>query len=164
MFFMPVCQENFDSTSTRLILATGLYCAGLVVPQEDLALVAPLDDPWVKHLIYCNDAWSYDKELRTAQETMQDTIPHAIVDCSSVRAFSSVTIVMDEYGVPASAAKRVLVLLQREMEALHQTIAGEVLKKKTTPELQKYIKLLEYQMSGNEFWTNKTLRYKLSQV
>ncbi|KAF7326423.1 Aristolochene synthase in complex with 12,13 Difluorofarnesyl diphosphate [Mycena venus] len=145
-----------------LITATALYCAGLVVPQEDMALVAPLDDIWVKHLIYCNDAWSYDKELRTAQETNPEAITKTSADCSSVQAFSSVSIIMEKAGITASAAKRVLVFLQREMEAFHENVASEVLAKKATPEVQRYIKILEYQMSGNELWTSQTLRYNFS--
>jgi aristolochene synthase len=74
---------------------------------------------------------------------------------------TAVSILMGMTGVTADAAKHTLICLAREMEALHESVASEVLAKKATPELQKYIKMLEYQMSGNENWSNMTSRYTM---
>ncbi|KAK7046186.1 Aristolochene synthase in complex with 12,13 Difluorofarnesyl diphosphate [Favolaschia claudopus] len=142
-------QENIGLKA--LITATGLYCTRLAIPTTDLAVTEPLDDIYMKHLIYGNDAWSYDKELKTAQETCGTAL--------DVQAFSSISTLMNASGMTARSAKRVLVFLQREMELLFGEVAEAVLTRRDTPELQSYIKMLEFQMSGSELWATETLRY-----
>ncbi|KAJ7274038.1 Aristolochene synthase in complex with 12,13 Difluorofarnesyl diphosphate [Mycena rebaudengoi] len=137
------------------LTATGLYCTGLTLPEEDMALVAQLNDIWVKQIIYCNDAWSYDKEEAARKANMDGGVPNGSMGATAV------SILMGMTGVTADAAKHTLICLAREMEALHESVASEVLAKKATPELQKYIKMLEYQMSGNENWSNMTSRYTM---
>ncbi|KAK7000163.1 Aristolochene synthase in complex with 12,13 Difluorofarnesyl diphosphate [Favolaschia claudopus] len=134
-----------------IITATGLYCTGLTIPMTDLAVAESLHEICMNHIVYGNDAWSYDKELKKAQET---------ADHGPVQAFSSVSSLMDASGgITSRCAKRVLVFLQREMEVLFAERSDEVLRTKDTPEMRRYIKMLEYQMSGSELWGTKTLRY-----
>ncbi|KAK6984773.1 Aristolochene synthase in complex with 12,13 Difluorofarnesyl diphosphate [Favolaschia claudopus] len=142
-------QENIGLKA--LITATGLYCIRLAIPTTDLAVTEPLDDIYTKPLIYGNDAWSYDKELKTAQETCGSTL--------EVQTFSSISTLMNASGMTARSAKRVLVFLQREMEFSFGEAAEAVLPRRDSPELQRYIKMLEYQMSGSELWATETLRY-----
>ncbi|KAK7042880.1 Aristolochene synthase in complex with 12,13 Difluorofarnesyl diphosphate, partial [Favolaschia claudopus] len=134
----------------QIITATGLYCTRLTIPVTDLAVAESLHEICMNHIVYGNDAWSYDKELKKAQETALE---------AELQAFSSVSSLMDACGITSRSAKRVLVFLQREMEVLFTERSDEVLRMKDTPEMRRYIKMLEYQMSGSELWGTKTLRY-----
>ncbi|KAK7012986.1 hypothetical protein R3P38DRAFT_3581449 [Favolaschia claudopus] len=146
--------RNFD-IGGPLITATGLYCIDtqLVLPPTDLAVTNQLHEMYMKHIIYGNDAWSYDKELKTAQET---AAAEEVNPATPVQAFSSISA-----GITARSAKRLLVFLQREMEVLfEEAVRGVLCQKGRDPlEMRRFIKMLEYQMSGSELWATETLRY-----
>jgi hypothetical protein len=145
--------EIWELTSlSRLIVSMGLYCNGLVLRQDD-PLLSHLKHIWVCHVIYCNDAWSYDKEARAARAAADDS--EATIPCSAV------TILMRETGLPPSAAKRMLIYFAREMELLFKDEVNHLLRVTATPELHKYTTILEYQMSGNEVWSQMTKRYNM---
>lgn len=122
---------------------------GLVLSNEDRALLEPLDRIWFRHVSVINDVWSYDKEVRASQQSTEE----GAVLCSSVAIMSC------ETRVPAIAAKRTLTHLCREWELQHETLAYEILQKDDRPAIRQYIRGLEHQMSGNEVWSTFTKRY-----
>ncbi|KAH8825746.1 isoprenoid synthase domain-containing protein [Flagelloscypha sp. PMI_526] len=149
---MEYMDWRVNDVGSPLIVSMGLYCNALVFRDDD-PILSRLRHIWEHHVIYCNDAWSYDKEVRAAQAVADDL--NATIPCSGV------TILMRETGLPASAAKRMLIYFAREMEILFKKEVDSLLRETPTPELQKYVKILEYQMSGNEVWSQVTKRYNI---
>ncbi|KAH8806873.1 isoprenoid synthase domain-containing protein, partial [Flagelloscypha sp. PMI_526] len=149
--FKEYMPWRIDDVGGPLIGSIGLYCSGLILPQDE-PLLSNLEHIWARHTVFCNDAWSYDKEVLAAQTVTND--PQATFQCSAV------AILMREIGISANAAKRILVMLAREMETSFKQEVDNVLARQSSPELQKYVKILEYQMSGNEIWSCLTNRYK----
>ncbi|KAK3177971.1 hypothetical protein OEA41_000103 [Lepraria neglecta] len=74
---------------------------------------------------------------------------------------SSVQIMAHESDLSIAASKRVLWILCREWESVHQQLVakreGDL--KKASPAVLDYMKGLEYQMSGNTQWSHTTKRY-----
>lgn len=125
------------------------FSMGLRISPEDLALARPADMNCSKHLSVVNDIWSFEKELLASKTAHEE----GGILCTSVATFAT------EADLPIPSAKRVLYWLCREWESRHVELVDEVLAKRDTPELRQYLKGLEYQMSGNEFWSRTTLRY-----
>ena len=125
------------------------FSMGLKISAADLESAPPVDMNCSKHLSVINDIWSFEKELLASQTA------HAEGGflCTGVATFAN------EAEVSVQAAKRVLYSLCREWEVRHLELVREVLAKRDTPELRLYLKGLEYQMSGNEYWSRTTLRY-----
>ncbi|GAB1318225.1 carbonyl reductase (NADPH-dependent) ari1 [Madurella fahalii] len=132
-----------------LLAALMRFSMGLSMSAEDLEIARPADMNCSKHLSIINDIWSYDKELLTSQKAHEE----GGVLCTGVATFA------DEADLSVDAAKRVLYWLCREWEMRHAELVHEILARRDTPELRQYLKGLEYQMSGNEFWSRTTLRY-----
>jgi len=143
------CRMFADRTTPRLLAALMRFSMGLRIPPADLALARLVDMNCSKHLSVINDIWSFEKELLASKTAHEE----GGVLCTSVATFAR------EAELSVAAAKRVLYWLCREWEARHAELVRDVLAKRDTPELRAYLKGLEYQMSGNEFWSRTTLRY-----
>ena len=125
------------------------FSMGIKVTPEELEVARPVDLNCSKHLSVINDIWSFEKEL-IASKTLHE---EGGVLCTCVSIFA------DEAQISTDAAKRVLYNLCREWELRHRLLVEKVLAKNDTPTLRAYLKGLEYQMSGNELWSQTTLRY-----
>lgn len=124
----------------------------LKLTDEDIASVLPIEQNYAKHLSVVNDILSWDKEYIQFQEGH----PEGSAICSAVQVLAT------EASLSYSACKRVLWVLCREWEKEHETLVAKRLLSDTEPvsqDLETYIKGLEYQMSGNEYWSLTTLRY-----
>lgn len=121
----------------------------LSLPQEDLDLVRPIDRNCSKHLSIVNDIWSYEKEVIAAQTLHEE----------GGALCSGVAILAKEAEIDIGAAKRVLYQLCREWELKHQSLVAKILAEKDSPVIKTYVRGLEFQMSGNELWSQTTLRY-----
>lgn len=124
----------------------------LHLTAEEISSVQPIEQNCAKHLSILNDILSWDKEYLAAQTGH----PEGSAICSAVQVLS------DEISIPYSAAKRVLWVMCREWEFQHEVLVEKRRQDKSllpTETLLIYIKGLEYQMSGNEFWSKTTLRY-----
>jgi len=74
---------------------------------------------------------------------------------------SAVQVVSNEANLGIPGAKRVLWAMVNEWELVHDQLVEEMI---VSPggcclEVKKYMKGLEYQMSGNEKWSKTTKRY-----
>ncbi|KAK5657382.1 hypothetical protein OQA88_2952 [Cercophora sp. LCS_1] len=132
-----------------LLAALMRFSMGLSMSEEELEIARPADMNCSKHLSIVNDIWSYEKELLASQSAHEE----GGILCTGVATFA------DEADLSVDAAKRVLYLLCREWERRHAELVREILAQRDTPGLRKYLDGLEYQMSGNEFWSRTTLRY-----
>ena len=100
-----------------------------------------------------NDIYSWDREWKVYQEDPTD----------GARPFSAVYILAQETGLSFPACKRLLYSYCRELEIVLKQ-SGKELEQQNKgtlrPDVAKYIKGLEYLMSGIERWSQWTPRYK----
>lgn len=128
------------------------FSMGLHITDEEIKSVEPIEQNCSKHLSVLNDIYSWDKELRASKT--------GHVEGSAI--CSAVKILADEASLTYSGAKRVLLVMCREWEILHDTLTANRQLNSEIPcskDLTAYIKGLEYQISGNEEWSMTTLRY-----
>ena len=116
-----------------------------------MAVARPVERNCSKHISVLNDIYSYDKEVIVAKTGHEE----GGVLCSSVQ------ILAREADIDVVAAKRVLWSMCREWERCHQKLVAKIEEEEqqVSPALGAYLKGLEYQMSGNEKWSESTLRY-----
>lgn len=135
----------------RLLSALMRFSMKLKVTEAELAIIRPVERNCSKHISVVNDIYSYEKELLASQRGHQE----GGVLCSSVPIMGA------EADVGIDAAKRILYVMCREWEAVHLKLVAEIEggKGKGSQPLSAYMKGLEYQMSGNELWSQTTKRY-----
>lgn len=117
--------------------------------EEDLRIAAPVERNCAKHIAVLNDIYSWNKEL-LASETLHH---EGAAICSSVQVLS------EETALNHAAAQRVLWTMCREWESVHRELVREREEIGCKGDLLDYIHGLEYQMSGNERWSESTPRY-----
>ena len=127
------------------------FSMALKVSDKEIAVARPAEQNCSKHLSVVNDIFSYEKELKAAKQLHEE----GGVLCTSVK------IMAEEADVPIEASKRILMTMSREWEACHERIVAKIESgpMKPSPALKSYLKGLEYQMSGNEYWSRTTKRY-----
>lgn len=121
----------------------------LHLTEEDLRIAAPVELNCAKHIAVLNDIYSWKKEL-LASETLHH---EGAAICSSVQVLSETT------ALSYAAAQRVLWTMCREWESVHRQLVAEREDMGCKGDLLDYIHGLEYQMSGNERWSESTPRY-----
>ncbi|KAL8708607.1 MAG: hypothetical protein Q9220_006543 [cf. Caloplaca sp. 1 TL-2023] len=123
----------------------------LHVTQEELDSVVEIERNVSKHLSVVNDIFSWEKEVLASTTGHEE----GSVLCSSVQVMAS------EAEIETAAAKRVLWSMCREWERRHTELEAAKKKEKPPPSeaTLTYIKGLEYQISGNEQWSETTKRY-----
>ena len=131
-----------------LLSALMRFVMKLELTSEELDAVKDVDRNCSKHISVVNDIYSWEKELKQSKESQEE----GSVLCSSVQ------VVSEECNLDIQAAKRVLWSMCREWELVHLALS-EKKKKEARSEVLTYCKGLEYQMSGNEMWSQSTLRY-----
>jgi aristolochene synthase len=101
-----------------------------------------------------NDIYSWDREWKVYQENPID----------GARPFSAIYILSQETGLPYSACRRMMYHYCRELETVLQQSGDDIrsASAEVTPDMKKYIRGLEYLMSGVETWSRWTPRYKES--
>ncbi|KAI1205726.1 Aristolochene synthase [Annulohypoxylon truncatum] len=115
-------------------------------PEEMIAL-KPLEENCSKHLSIVNDIWSYEKEVQASKTGHKE----GSYLCSAVK------VVATETGLSVAATKRVLWHMVREWEMTHEDMCEGL--STGSQAVKDYIRGLEYQMSGNELWSETTPRY-----
>ena len=135
----------------RLLSALMRFSMQLQMSPADLESVRPVERNCSKHISVINDIYSFEKEVAAAKKGHME----GGALCSSVQ------IMADESDLSIAASKRVLWILCREWESVHQQLVakreGDL--KKASPAVLDYMKGLEYQMSGNRQWSHTTKRY-----
>lgn len=98
-----------------------------------------------------NDILSFDKELYLWNRDHKE----------GAKMLNIVNYMSTDAGVSHSSAKRILWVLCREWEIDHQEMVAKAVgcKGGADPTLKKYLKGLEYVLSGNEYWSATTERY-----
>lgn len=129
------------------------YGAKLHLSPSELAQTAALESCAFRFMGVLNDIYSWDREWKVYKEDPTD----------GARPFSAVYILAQETGLSFAACKRLLYSYCRELEIVLKLSAEEIeLENGATlrPDMAKYIKGLEYLMSGIEHWSQWTPRYK----
>lgn len=122
----------------------------LHLTPDELVAMKPLEQNCSKQISVVNDIYSWEKELKASQTAHAE----GAVLCSAVKVLA------DETNLSIAASKRVLWAMTREWELVHDEMVAEQLAGGVRLEVKEYMKGLEYQMSGNEEWSNTTLRYR----
>lgn len=137
--------------ANRLLAALMRYSMALYVTPDELESVEEIERNVSKHLSVVNDIFSWEKEVLASQSGHEE----GSVLCSSVQVMAS------EAEIETAAAKRVLWSMCREWERRHSELEAGYKKRKPAPSqsILTYIKGLEYQISGNEQWSETTKRY-----
>lgn len=135
----------------RLVSALMRFSMQLQLSPAELESVRPVERNCSKNISVVNDIYSFDKEVAAAKNAHKEGGAH----CSSVQ------IMAHESDLTIAASKRVLWVLCREWELVHQRLVakreGDI--KTASPAVSDYMKGLEYQMSGNRDWSHTTTRY-----
>ncbi|KAK1728207.1 hypothetical protein CaCOL14_010293 [Colletotrichum acutatum] len=134
-----------------LLSALMRFSMKLHLSPEDLNSVEDIEINCSKHISVVNDIYSWEKELKASQIGHKE----GSALCSSVAVLAS------ETSLDYSASKRILWIMCREWEILHIQLVTSRLSsgEGCSPDLQAFMKGLEYQMSGNEAWSSITPRY-----
>lgn len=136
----------------RLLSALMRFSMGLKIDKSELAVARPVELNCSKHISVLNDIYSYEKEVLAAKTGHVE----GGALCSSVQ------ILAQEADVDPQASKRILWSMCREWERCHEKLVAQVeqqQQQQASPALRAYMRGLEYQMSGNEMWSQSTLRY-----
>ncbi|KAL4961629.1 Aristolochene synthase [Aspergillus stella-maris] len=132
-----------------LLSALMRFSMALTLTPAELDTVKPLEANCSKQISIVNDICSWEKELRASQTLHQE----GAVLCSAVKVLA------DSTGLTIESAKRVLWVMTREWEGVHETLVATLEEDGCSDAVRLYVKGLEYQMSGNERWSQTTLRY-----
>jgi aristolochene synthase len=99
-----------------------------------------------------NDVYSWEKEWKTYQENKTD----------GAHPFSAIFILAKETGLSYSACKRMMLVYCRELELAFKQSEEDISQNSPPlrPDMIKYMRGLEYLMSGVESWTKWTPRYR----
>lgn len=144
-------DDDFYLLSPSLLAALMRYTMALHITPEELDSVEEIEKNVSKHLSVVNDIFSWEKEVLASRSGHVE----GSALCSSVQVMAA------EAEIETGAAKRVLWSMCREWERRHVELEAAKKKEKPTPSnaVFTYIKGLEYQMSGNEAWSETTKRY-----
>jgi aristolochene synthase len=129
------------------------YGAKLHLSPSELAQTAALESCAFRFMGVLNDIYSWDREWKVYQENPTD----------GARPFSAVYILSQETDLSFAACKRLLYSYCRELEIVLEKSTEEIERQNggtLKPDMAKYIKALEYLMSGIEHWSQWTPRYK----
>ena len=120
---------------------------------SELQQTSALESTAFRFMGVLNDVYSWDKEWKAYQEHSTD----------GAQLFSAVYVLAQETGLPYPACKRLMYKYCRELELVLKKSAAEIRESAggtLRPEMEKYIKSLEYLMSGIELWSQWTPRYR----
>lgn len=117
--------------------------------QTELDEMTALECNAAKHIAVVNDIFSWEKERRASQTGHQEGSSL----CTAVR------ILAEDTGLGIESSKRVLWSMVREWETTHHQMVLEMIERGCSQASRDYIEGLEYQMSGNESWSQTTPRY-----
>ncbi|KAF9870659.1 hypothetical protein CkaCkLH20_11965 [Colletotrichum karsti] len=134
-----------------LLSALMRFSMKLHLSPEQLHSVHEIEMNCSKHISVVNDIYSWEKELLASQNGHEE----GSALCSSVSVLSS------ETNLHFSASKRILWVMCREWELVHEDLVKRRLESQIacSSDLRAFMKGLEYQMSGNEAWSESTPRY-----
>ncbi|KAL8970448.1 MAG: hypothetical protein Q9197_003798 [Variospora fuerteventurae] len=146
-----VQSRIFTDGANRLLAALMRYSMALYVTPDELESVEEIERNVSKHLSVVNDIFSWEKEVLASLSGHEE----GSALCSSVQVMCT------EAEIETAAAKRVLWSMCREWERRHTELEAAYKKRKPAPSqsILTYIKGLEYQISGNEQWSETTKRY-----
>lgn len=126
------------------------YSMALHITDSEVESVREIEMNCSKHISVINDIYSWEKEVAAAQNLHEE----GGVLCSSVQ------IMVNEMDISVDAVKRILRTLCREWELQHYELLAKVKARGPLSQtVQDYVQGLEYQMSGNELWSQTTQRY-----
>lgn len=127
------------------------FSMNLHVSPAELQSIKEIEMNCSKHISVVNDIYSWEKELKASQTGHKE----GSALCSSVSVLS------EKANLDYSASKRVLWVMCREWEFVHEELVARRLSspQPCSTNLRAFMKGLEYQMSGNEAWSETTPRY-----
>ena len=135
--------------SSSLLSALMRFSMGLRLTPKELSGMTSLERNCSKQISVVNDIFSWEKELRASKTGHHE----GSALCTAVK------ILADGTSLGIEASKRVLWYMTREWERVHDEIVARNIADGCSPAVKDYMKGLEYQMSGNELWSQTTLRY-----
>ena len=122
---------------------------GLKMTQTELSGMISLERNCSKHISIVNDIFSWEKELRASETGHHE----GSVLCTAVK------ILADSTSLDIEGSRRVLWSMVREWEEMHNEMVAQKLADGCGQAAKDYMTGLEYQMSGNELWSQTTPRY-----
>lgn len=146
-FVLSERANRWPSFYTALIR----FGAKLHLSPEQLSQTSKLESFAFRFMGVLNDIYSWEREWKVYQAHPSE----------GARPFSAIYILAEETGLSFPACKRLMYAYCRELENAFKEAEEEILRQgDTQPDLVKYIKGLEYLMSGIEQWSQWTPRYR----
>lgn len=139
--------------SARFYTALIRFGAALHLNSEELKKTSTLESCAFRFIGVLNDIYSWDREWQVYQANPSD----------GARPFSAIYILAQETGLSYPACKRIMYIYCRELENAFKEAEQELVNQNggtLPPDLEKYVKGLEYFMSGIEQWSQWTPRYR----
>lgn len=145
-----LCHDsNLLTTYARFVEAMMLWGMGMTLTPEEDKLLAPIVYPCFAALGLANDYFSFDRELKEMQENRSDNFINAV------------WLHMRWHGVDASAAKDMVrqATIAYEQEFLQRCEGFRKANAPVSEKLDRYLRALSYQISGNVVWSLNCPRY-----
>lgn len=125
------------------------FSMGMKLGDDDVARVRAVEENCSKHISVVNDIYSFEKEVISAKRGHKE----GAFLCSAVKVVSI------ETSLSFAATKRVLWVMVREWELVHDALCERIYEQGCSQVVREYLRGLQYQMSGNELWSRTTPRY-----
>lgn len=129
------------------------FGAAIRLSPEELKQTAALESCAFRFMGVLNDIYSWNREWKVYQTNPSE----------GARPFSAVYILAQETGLSYPACKRIMYSYCRELETAFKEAEQELVKQSggtLQPDLETYVRGLEYLMSGIEQWSQWTPRYR----
>ena len=128
------------------------FSMGLNLSSEENSSVAEIETSCGRHISIVNDIYNFRKEELASRQGHKE----GGFLCSAVSIFGA------EASLSISATTRVLWVMCREWEYVHEELVANRIAavESCSDTLRSYMDALQYQMSGNELWSQSTRRYQ----
>jgi hypothetical protein len=149
-FFIVLDKSVLKERPDRFVESMMLFGMDMTLTKEEDALLADIVRPCYASLALANDYFSFDREWAEAQSK-----PNA------VKPINAVWLYMQWRGVNAAVAKRLVVEATNRYERQFLERCEQFRRQHApiSPKLDRYLRGLAYQVSGNVVWSLNCPRY-----
>lgn len=136
----------------RILFALIPFSMGLEPKLGEREEVREVNANFARHFLGMNDLVGYEREVMESKAGHEE----------GGTLINSVSVLGAELCLSPEATKRLLWQMCREWERRHRELARDVLSGGDSPDLETYVKCLEYMMTAGEVWGLATARYQVS--
>ncbi|KID79657.1 Aristolochene synthase [Metarhizium brunneum] len=152
MGFSQFVEYRSVDVGTLILFALVPFSMGLEPKLGEREEVRDVNANFARHFLGMNDLVGYEREVMESKAGHEE----------GGTLINSVSVLAAELCLSPEATKRLLWQMCREWERRHRELARDVLRGGDSPDLETYVKCLEYMMTAGEVWRLATARYQVS--